>query len=239
MSAEKQIKGVVVQIIGNRLLVRASSAEKYDAETSSALLTKRNGTIIQFADIQVGDKVELQGTIWPDLSVNANSVRVVSLYAHSGTFSGKVDTVKIHENSFTIKSSKQGLQVVQVDSDTFYASNVAKSLKELEPGMSVQIKGVWERNRSKVLARSILARIRLLNIDIIGDLVIKSPDALTVVANGVMYAINIDKAKFLSKNNKPITAQALAMGKVRVQGKHIAESPKILASVVKDLFTTV
>lgn len=239
MSAEKQIKGVVVQIIGNRLLVRASSAEKYDAETSNALLTKRNGAVIKFSDIQVGDKVGLVGTVWQDLSVNAKSVRVTSLYTHSGTFSGKVEKVNIPENNFTIKSSKQGAQQVTVDAETSYASAVATSLATLEPGMSVQVKGVWERDRSYILARRVLARVRLLNIDIIGDLVAKTPEALTVTANGVIYAINVDHAKFLSKNNKPLNIQALAMGRVRIQGKHIAESPKILATKVKDLFTVV
>ncbi len=239
MSVEKQIKGLVVQIVGNRLLVRASSAEKYDAETSNARLAKRNGTLIEFAHIQVGDRVELEGTVWPDLSVNAKSVRVVSLYSHPGTFSGKVDKINIPENNFTIKSSKQGAQQITVDAETAYASSVAVSLSGLEPGMSVQVKGVWERNRSSVLARRLLARVRMLNIDITGQLMLKTPEALTVTANGVIYAINIDKAKFVSKNNKPMNVQAVAMGPVIVRGKHIAESPKIFASVVKDLFIIV
>jgi hypothetical protein len=80
------------------------------------------------------------------------------------------------------------------------------------------------------------ATARLVNIDITGDLVARNGSAYTVTANGMIYAVQVQNAKFTNKKAKVINIEGVIVGeRVRIIGKHISGSTQITATTVKNL----
>lgn len=231
-----QLTGTVTKVVGNRVVFKTNSALVYDAETSVSQLVRRNGSPLVFSEMLVGDKVQVTGQVWPDHSMTAQVVRNMSLYAHAGGFSGKITAMDTASKSFTLQSGTHGSQSIQTSGLTVISKqSTASTFNALEIGMTAQVKGVWERSRNNVLAQQVKATFRLLNIDIVGDVVMKNGTDVTIVSGGVIYSIDASKAKLRSRNNKPLTIIELPLNQVRVQGKHIAERTHITASVIKSL----
>jgi hypothetical protein len=208
----------------------------YKAEVSAANLTRKNGASMKFEEIILGDKVEVKGQLWPDNSLNVSVVRNMSLYPHSGTFSGKIINIEPVSSRFTIQKS-QGTQVIKTDSLTTYKKNGSSStFRDLELGMSVKVKGIWERNNADVIAKEVSGNLRLVSIEFTGRMVMKSDSAITVVgANNAMYGVNTTKAKIMSKNNKPILVGELRLDDVlKVSGKHVSGRLEVIAGTIKD-----
>jgi hypothetical protein len=233
---QKTFTGTVTKISGNQVTFKTNSAASYMADTGSASLVRRNGAAMRLEEIVVGDKVQVGGRLWQDGSMNASYIRNMSLYVHNGTFTGKIIAIN-PGNSLTIQSKTHGIQTIQTSPLTVYKKNgKTGTLGDVVYGITVTVKGTWERNNTTVVAKEVDAKIRLLNIDITGQLVMRSDAALTVLANGVAYGVDITKAQIKSKNNKIIKPSELTLsGQVRVQGKHLSESPSITATTVKDL----
>ncbi len=236
---EKNLTGVVTKITGNQIFFKTANAVVYAAETSAAALVRRNGTAMLFSEFAVGDRVEVHGQTWQDNSMSATRIRNLTVYAHNGTFTGKITALDPLTGTLTLQGAQYGTQTVHTNPQTVYMKNGSiVPVQDIAVGMSATIKGTWERTRGDVAAREVRATVRLLNIDITGQLMIKDGYNLTVVSNGVLYGIDASTAKVKSKNNKPMLVSELAMATVRVQGKHIQESPHIVAATIKDLATT-
>lgn len=233
----KTLTGIVTQIIGNRILFTTNAAASYDAETAQATFFRRNDTPILFSDILVGDKIKIEGKLWEDNSMNAVSIQNISLYPHTGTYTGKIISIDPVKGTFTIQNTDYGLQTIHTDNLTVLRkNNINIGLRDLKPGLRAKVKGIWERNRDNLLGKQVIVKARLINISLIGKLVMRSDDALTVVSNKTIYGIDITKARIINKNNKPLLTDKLIMGgQVRIEGKHIAESNEIIGSIVKDL----
>lgn len=234
---EKVFTGNVVRISGSQVYFKATNAATYAAEIGSAVLSRKNGTAMNLNEIVVGDKVEARGLLWGDNSISASSLRNMSLYTHSGSFSGKVVSINPGQSSFVIQSKANGAQTIGTDTLTSYTKNKRNSsFNELELGMAAKVKGFWDRTKEKVLAKTIDGSLRLVNITFTGSVVMKNNTGLTVLANGdVMYGVDVLTAKLQSKSGKPITLNQINVGDtVRVEGKHVSESFRIFASVVKD-----
>ena len=234
---QKIIKGVVTKIVGNRLIVKSNTAEQFDVQTSETQLLRKNGSAMLYEEISVGDKLEVGGKAWHDGSVNADYVKNLSLYPHNGTFTGKVLTVDGFKKSFTIQNSKYGVQTIGTDNLTSFTTKGGSGVwAELKPGVSVTVKGVWEKVRTTVHAKAITITVRLLNIDFTGDVVLKDPSSLTVRTSSVIYGVILKDAKIVNKKNKTITWQDIPMGSlVRVQGKHLPEAPEVVGVKIKNL----
>lgn len=238
VAKQKAIIGTVTKAYENILVVKTSSAALYTAQTWEAKLVRRYGSIMEFKEILVGDKVEVKGLVWPDNSINASLVRNISLYPHNITLSGKIESLDPYNSSFSLRNSSLGLLNVYSDSLTIFKRNSSNSgLLELEPGISVSVKGVWERDRSKIVAKQVLATVRLVSVDITGTLSMVSPSGLTVIASGnVIYGVNILGAKLQDKNRKTIYISQFTPGQsVKVTGKHISGKSQIIANTVKNL----
>lgn len=236
--AERTITGTVTKLFGNQVMFKTTQAVTYAAETSQAVLMRKNGTPMQYTEFAVGDKVEVYGTVWSDNSMTALRIRDLTLYTHTGTFSGKITQIDTFANTLTLLGSQYGIQTMHISPQTVYLKNrSAATIQDMVVGVTATIKGTWERSRADVVAREVYATARLLNIDITGELVMRNGMALTVVSNGVLYSVDASKAKIKNKNNKSLTITGLDMGgPVRVQGKHTAENTHIVATTVKGLF---
>ena len=106
--------------------------------------------------------------------------------------------------------------------------------------MSATVKGAWDRTPAYISAREVNGTLRLVNIDFVGTLFMKSDTSLTVVGNGnVIYGVDITKAKFQNKNGKILNFSRINLGDtLRVQGKHVSGSVKIIGSAIKDTSVT-
>lgn len=237
-SQPKTFTGTVTQITGNQVFFRSSSAAAYRAELlPAAILVRRYGAPLQPMEILPGDRIEVKGTPWSDNSISATYFRDLSLYAHSGTFSAKIETIDPLHSAFTMLG-RWGPQTVQTDGLTVFRKNgVDAALSQLTPGMSVAVKGTWERSNSIVAAKQVLATVRLLNVDFTGEIVMKNDLALTVVGdNQVIYGVDVSKAALQNKNAKPLPFSRYGYNdRVRVWGKHAAESVSVTATRVEDL----
>lgn len=236
-SQQRTFSGTVTRLSGNQVTFKTASAASYTAETSQAVLVRKNGTAMRFEELLVGDRIEVRGTLWPDNSMNALYVRNMSLYTHTGTFTGKIASIDPANNTFTMQSRTYGTQTVRTDGFTTYKKN-SKSVtfKELETGYSVTVKGVWDRANTNVLAKSVQATVRLVNITVTGVVSLKNGTDLTVLgSNNVIYGVDAGKARFTDRSGKAVSPGQVGPGdKVTVRGKHVSESVAIVAESVKD-----
>lgn len=233
-ASDSILVGVVTARYGNQIVLKTNTAATYRAEASYASIVRRNGSALSIEDVAIGDKLEVRGEVWPDYSVSVHAIRDVSVYTHTGTFSGKVVSVDVVNRTLVLQGSQSGTQNIRTTAASVFSKNGSYiEFKDIAVGMSATVKGTWERSRQEVVATSVRATVRLLNIDIIGEVVMKDGLAITVISNGVLYAVDIAGATARSKNNKPLALTELGLGRVRVWGKHIAESTAVKAERIK------
>lgn len=230
---DRVIRGVVQRIVFQRLQLRTAAGRVYDAETSGAVLLRKNGLPLLFAEVAVGDAVEVEGTVWPDGSVSAVRVRDLSMFPHSGTFSGKVVAVDTAAASIQFHSSAYGLQRAVLGPETsMHVKNLPPLLANVAAGMTVRVQGTWERDRSTVHARTVRVTYRLLNVRIVGSVVGAVDADLTVVADGSIYAVHAQAARLRGvPEGRPLSW--LVGRAVVVEGKHIAQSLELVATKIR------
>jgi len=236
-AAAKTFTGTVIGINGSQIIFSTVSAAKYAADAGNAQLTRKNGAIMQFLEILIGDKVQVTGTLWADNSISAAAIKDMSLYAHSGTFTGKITAINTADSSFVIESKTFGRQTIHTNNFTSFSTNGANSgFSDLQLGYTAAVKGVWDRSSANVVASAVNASFRMIAIYFTGSLSAKNGLALTVVGNGnVIYGVDVSKISVLNKNGKPITLNQYNLGDVlRVWGKHISGMVAVVATEVKD-----
>ncbi|HVY68173.1 MAG TPA: DUF5666 domain-containing protein [Patescibacteria group bacterium] len=231
------VTGTVVRLYGSTLVLQASSAASYLVETGRSALQRKNGAVMGLAEILAGDKLEVKGSLWADNSINAAAVRNLSLYAHQTTFSGKITSINPRAASFVMESRSHGTQTVLTDSlTTFKKNSQSAAFGDLTLDMTATVKAGWDRSYSQVIAKSVAATLRLINITLTGRVAAKTDTGLTVLANGnVMYGVSLTGAKLTDKNGKAMVLQSIVLGDtVKVTGKHASSGLQVQAAAVKD-----
>lgn len=234
----KIIVGTVTRLTPSGIVFTNSTAATYTAELGGASLIRKNGSPMKFSEILVGDKVQVSGSLWNDNSISASVFKDLSLYAHNSSFTGKITNIDPPTSSFTMQSTAHGVQTVTTDVYTsFSAMGITSGFNYLQLGMTVTVKGVWERDPINIRASSVKGTIRLISIDFTGELIGKNGDALTVIGNGnVIYGVDVTSAVLQSKSGKPLAVSALNGGDmVHVWGKHVSGGVQVFATKVKDL----
>ena len=235
---EKTVSGIVTSLGESQISFKSTSGAYYTANIALAKLIRKYGADMEVSDIIVGDKIQATGRVWADNSITASSVRDMSLYVHTGSFSGKIISTSPATNSFIMQSRQWGTQTVHSNDYTIFKINGSPAiLADLRPDMNILVKGNWDRTRAELAAQQALASVRLINIDVTGNLVLRGDTALTIVSNNVIYGIDIAKAKLQSKNGTVLSSssQFNMSDNLRVHGKHISGSVGIIAETVKDL----
>jgi hypothetical protein len=236
-AGSKTFTGTVTGFSGNQIIFSTASAAKYAADTGSAQLSRKNGAVMLFPEILVGDKIEVKGTLWGDNSISASSVRNLSLYTHTGTFTGKISTINTADSSFVMASKTYGNQTIHTNNFTSYTKNGSgATFKDLVLGMTAKVKGVWDRNNTNITATTINGTYRLINIYFTGTLSIKNGSAFTVIGNGnVIYGVDVSGAVLQSKNGKPMQLGEYNVGdSLRVWGKHLSGGVAVVGTQIKD-----
>ncbi len=237
LSAPKEIvlTGWVTNKAESRITVKTASGQVYSPDIGVAKLFRKNGTDMLFSEVLVGDKVQVKGTLWSDNSFSAAYLKNLSLYAKESTFNGKIISVSLVEKIVKFQTAQYGLHTVQTDQFTSFKLNGKNSsLQELTPGLTAQIRGVWERSRDKIQAKSIDAKLRLVSVEFTGSIVSKSPGGITVVVGNTVYGVDTSSAKFQNKAGKIIGFEKIETGQeVKVKGKHMSGDLKVLGEIVK------
>ena len=236
-STQKTLTGVVTSLTSSGITFTNGTAAKYSAELGAATLTRKNGAPMQFAEILVGDKIKVVGTLWNDNSFSVVSLQDLSLYAHNSSFTGKITSINTTNSSFTMQSKAYGTQTIFTNNFTSFTKNGATAtFKDLELGMTTKVKGQWDRTNSQIVASTIAETYRLISIYFTGSLSMQTSSSITVIGNGnVIYGVDLSKATLLSKNNLPLLTTDLKPGHLlRVWGKHLSGSVQIVGVKVVD-----
>jgi Domain of unknown function (DUF5666) len=237
----KTLTGTVIGFNGNQVLFSTTSAAKYSADSGYAQLSRKNGAVMQFSEILAGDKIEVKGRLWDDNSISADSIRDLSLYAHTGTYSGKISTINITDSSFMMVSKTFGSQTIHTNNFTSYTkNNSAATFKDLSLGMTASVKGVWDRTKADIIAAAVNGVFRLIDIYFTGTLSMTGSSSLTVIGNGnVIYGVELSGAVLQSKNGKPMKIGEFNAGdNLRVWGKHLSGSVAIVGTRIIDSSST-
>lgn len=232
----KSLIGTITKIIGSRVIIVTSTGLVYHPDIGTASLTRRNGAPMKFSELSIGDKVEIIGKSFHDNSFLAHSLRNLSLYAHNTTHKGKIATVAPTSSSLTLQSSRYGIINIFCDHlTTFKINNSISTFNQLKVGMTVTIKGTWERNKNDLVAKIIEAKLKLIDIEFIGQLVMKNLGGITVIVKNTIYGVDITKAKLQNKLGKSVGYDKFSMGDtVKVKGEHISGSQQIFGSIIKN-----
>jgi Domain of unknown function (DUF5666) len=233
----KTLNGVVTQIVGNQIIFAATSAAKYSADAGSAQLLRKNGAAMLISEIIPGDKIQVTGNLWGDNSISATTIRDLSLYAHTGTYSGKISAIDPIGLSFTMQSKTYGNQTIYTNNFTsFSKNNSGATFKDLNLGMTASVKGMWDRTNTIITATVINGSYRLIDIYFTGNLYAKNGSSFTVIGNGnVIYGVDASSATLQSKNGKPISLAEFKVGDaVRVWGKHLSGGVAVTGTTIKD-----
>jgi hypothetical protein len=235
--APKIFTGSITKINGSQIIFMAGSAARYSADIANAVLMRKNGASMAFTEFLVGDKVEVKGTLWSDNSISATYIKDNSLYAHTGTFVGKITAINPTDSSFTLQSKTYGEQTIQTNNFTSFSKNGSNAgFSDMQLGMSVTAKGMWDRNQTQIVATKVDASFRLINIYFTGNLSMQNGNSLTVIGNGnVIYGVDITHAILQNKTGQPLLLTQLKTGdSLRVWGKHISGLVQITATKIKD-----
>lgn len=237
----KTLMGTVTNFVGNQIIFAATSAAKYTADAGNAQLLRKNGATMQLSEILIGDKIEVKGTLWGDNSISAASIRDLSLYAHTGTFSGKISSINTTDSSFVMDSKTYGSQTIHTNNFTSFTKNGSSAtFKDLILGMTASVKGQWDRNNSNISALTVSGTYRLISIYFTGSLSLKNSSSFTVIGNGnVIYGVDLSGATLQSKNGKPMQPNEYNVGdSLRVWGKHLSGGVAVVGTEIKDSSVT-
>ncbi len=234
---QRVFTGIITAKNVSGFLFSGSSGITYSVDIAGANLVRKNGSSMLFSEFILGDKIEVRGTLWGDNSISASSIRDLSLYAHTGTFSGKIISLDPATQSFTVQSSQPLQRNIHTTSLTSLKKNGGSAtFQDLQIGMSVSVKGFWERQAGEITASAVQATLRLVNIQVTGQITLVLPNALTVVSSGTIYGVDISKAVLKKSDGSVASINSFTTGDmVRVTGKHVSGKVQITASSVKKI----
>ena len=114
------------------------------------------------SEFSVGDIVNVYGTLDSAdyFLVRAKNIHNVSIQKPYTVVNGKILSIASSTNSFTMEAKKAGTSTLLVNTDSntkIYAGKTLKSFSDLQVGMKVKIRGIWDRALSKIQA--LLVRI--------------------------------------------------------------------------------
>jgi hypothetical protein len=236
-AAQKKIwMGTASSISGTDVSLAANNGSNYTVDASRAKILRKFGTAVALSDMRTGDKLRVQGVLESDnATINASTIRDMSLQSHNGAFSGKIASVGA--NSFTINTASRGQQTINTSASTvFKLDGQAAQFSDLAPDLNVNVKGVWDRTNSVISAS---------RVDIIKNKTFKATGAISAI-NGMMitvhsnkgtdYQVGVANAKITKKGGGLISAADLKTGdRVAVSGKLLVNSTSVTASKVRDL----
>jgi len=112
---------------------------------------------MDLSEFSVGDIVNVYGSLDSAdyFLVHAKTIRNVSIQKLYAVSTGKILSIASSTNTFTLESPKKGTSTISVavDSNTkIYSGKNLKSFSDLQVGMKVMVRGIWDKTLSKIQA---------------------------------------------------------------------------------------
>jgi hypothetical protein len=112
---------------------------------------------INLSEFSVGDIVNIYGTLDSAdyFLVHANTVRNISIQKIQAVLTGKILSIASSTSSFTMEAKKSGTTTLTVNTDSntkIYSAKELKAFSDLQVGMKVSVRGIWDKTLSKIQA---------------------------------------------------------------------------------------
>jgi len=233
---QSKLAGTVSAVDGYSVVFSTAKGISYTADATNSKITRR-GKEIPVSNIEVGDKVSIVGVVSGSNMVASTIVHTI-VPPKNVQYQGKVIVLKGDTSTLQI-SAKKTQNIDIIETTVFKINSKPAQRADLTFGATVQVAAILYKT-GKITAKSINIIIKILPITVVGTLVAKTDTVLTVnTNNGTVYAVDITKAKLVRKNGKKAGLAELNIGdRLQIQGKHVAESTNVTASLVKDLSLT-
>jgi hypothetical protein len=238
---QSKLAGTVSAVDGYSVVFSTAKGISYTADATNSKITRR-GKEIPVSNIEVGDKVSIVGVVSGSNMVASTIVHTI-VPPKNVQYQGKVIVLKGDTSTLQI-SAKKTQNIDIIETTVFKINSKPAQRADLTFGATVQVAAILYKT-GKITAKSINIIIKILPITVVGTLVAKTDTVLTDTVltvntnNDTVYAVDITKAKLVRKNGKKAGLAELNIGdRLQIQGKHVAESTNVTASLVKDLSLT-
>ena len=131
---------------------------KIEISTTTNVIRQDWGkTTIGLSEFSIGDIVNAYGNLDANdyFLIHAKNLRNVSIQKLHATVEGKVSSISSSTNSFDISVKKKGTSTVTINIDAntkIYAGKSLKTFSDIQVGMKVVVRGIWDRAMSKIQA---------------------------------------------------------------------------------------
>ncbi len=158
-SGHAVLEGGLVSISGNVLTV-ASWGGNWSVDVGSARLLNQSGRNANLSEFQSGDQLLIIGAAGDGAwSITAKIVRNRSIRTIFASLRGTISSLNATSKTFSLVTSQSGNVQINVDANTnIFVNGQHSAFSDLVNGMTASVYGVWDRNKSTVMAKSITAR---------------------------------------------------------------------------------
>lgn len=121
---------------------------------------------VNLSEFSVGDIVNAYGTLdaTDSFLIHAKTVRDVSIQKKHAVLNGTIQSINSSDKSFVLQTEKKGPVTVTTDTNTkIYQGKVEKTFSDLQTGLKVLVRGIWDTTLSKVQA--LLIRIKPMEVE--------------------------------------------------------------------------
>ncbi len=217
--------------------------------TPSTSVLRGTGEATTYEEIKVGDYLNMQGTLESGaeaLVLVPTLIRNISVQKEHVAFSGKVVSVNVSGNSFTLSTGNQGQITVSVDGNTVFSkgSRTIDLSRLLIGDTTTSISGVFDHNTKTLAASRVhiyldqnLYRYQNFQGALIGTPG-PSPSSIQIRVGGVQVTVNIPSDIIIwNKDKKPAMFARFVDGDIiRFHGKRQeADAPIIDADIVRNM----
>ncbi len=149
---EARIQGTILSIGTNSLSEKGNDGKTYQINISKTTnLVREFGGKSSLTEFSVGDKIMVFGkfTDSSKTTIDANTIRNISIQKRWGAFFGKVTT--INSDNFVMTTIERGTQTVYFGTAKFVnRKEVSIIYGDVKIGDRVRVKGVWDKTLNKI-----------------------------------------------------------------------------------------
>lgn len=174
LADENTMTGTPEKIVGKTVVIKGELTEI----STTALKVKKNSTLYQInltdktnfvrkfggksklSEFTVGDLVQVIGKKIAENTIEAQSVRDISIQKRRASFEGKVMSINPAEKSFVLKPNVRPEQTVFVDETTkITKSGTTITFADIAVSDKVNTSGIWNTKNNTLLAEKIVVKI--------------------------------------------------------------------------------
>ncbi len=208
------VVGTVSSLSGTDIALKVGESLFKVRTNADTKFVPRSGSAIAFADLRVGDRVTVQGTVQAEKDILATRVHDHAVRVQRVTLTGTVTSIATDSKSLVIKTKQRGTQTVLLDEKTKILKNGdATTAASLTVGAEVMVNGVRNRDNENTLAEKINIRVPLVRVHVEGTVSAIEDGRLRVLAtDGKTYNVDIRASSLVFSQYLRMNKKALAVG---------------------------